>query len=343
MKVVTFFNNKGGVGKTTTIVNLASFLSFEKNKKVLLVDLDPQSNATQAIIPEHKWSQFYSLKSKSNKNTIYDFFRNIENGEATLNKIEVPVRKNENKFGVDLIPGHPYLSIIDDAMSKAWMETLSGDRGGIRRLNWLNELKCQNQDYDYILVDVGPSLGALNRSTLLNTDYFLTPMASDIFSLLGIENIRNWLRNWLMSYRLSLQNFYLRGEEVDDFFSENRINIDPDKTTRYLGYSIQQYSKRSFQSGDRPTAAYEKIIQGFEKKILESLYSFAKPGLKPEDLKLGDIPYVYSVIPLSQTSSTPIFNLDYSTGIRGNQGSSVEKYKRYLSCIAEHFIENIGE
>lgn len=343
MKVVTFFNNKGGVGKTTTIVNLASFLSLEKNKKILLIDLDPQSNATQAIIPEDRWSQFYSLRSSSKKKTIYDFFKNIENGEATLNKIKIPVHKNENEFGVDLIPGHPYLSIIDDVMSKAWMETISGDRGGIRRLNWLNELKFQNECYDYILVDVGPSLGALNRSTLLNTDYFLTPMASDIFSLLGVENIGNWLKNWMELYWASLRTFRIRSSDADEFFLKNRINIDPEKTTRYLGYSIQQYSKRSFQSGDRPTAAYEKIIQGFERKILESLYGFAKPGLKSEDLKLGDVPYVYSVIPLSQTSSTPIFNLDYSTGVRGNQGSSVEKYKKYLSCIAEKFVENIGE
>lgn len=59
MKVITFFNNKGGVGKTTTIVNLASYLSISKEKKILLVDLDPQSNATQAILPEDMWMEFY--------------------------------------------------------------------------------------------------------------------------------------------------------------------------------------------------------------------------------------------------------------------------------------------
>ena len=66
---------------------------------------------------------------------------------------------------------------------------MSGDKGAIRKLNWLNQLKQQNQEFDYILIDVGPSLGALNRSALLNSDFFLTPMASDIFSLLGIANI----------------------------------------------------------------------------------------------------------------------------------------------------------
>ena len=59
MKVITFFNNKGGVGKTTTIINLASYLSIYRGKKVLVVDLDPQSNSTQAILPEETWLEFY--------------------------------------------------------------------------------------------------------------------------------------------------------------------------------------------------------------------------------------------------------------------------------------------
>lgn len=109
-----------------------------------------------------------------------------EEGDANFNNIEIPVNEDQNSFKISLIPGHPKLSIIDDTMSKSWSETLSGDKGAIRKLNWLNQLKKENTTFDYILIDVGPSLGALNRSALLNSDYFLTPMASDIFSLLGI-------------------------------------------------------------------------------------------------------------------------------------------------------------
>ena len=70
MKVITFFNNKGGVGKTTTIVNLASYLSIAKEKKILLVDLDPQSNATQAILPEDMWMEFYDPENTETRKTI---------------------------------------------------------------------------------------------------------------------------------------------------------------------------------------------------------------------------------------------------------------------------------
>ena len=79
MKVVTFFNNKGGVGKTTTIINLASYLSIYREKKVLVVDLDPQSNSTQAILPEEIWLEFYDPENRNTRKTIYAINEQIQN------------------------------------------------------------------------------------------------------------------------------------------------------------------------------------------------------------------------------------------------------------------------
>ncbi len=345
MKVITFFNNKGGVGKTTTVVNLASYLSIKKGKNVLVVDLDPQSNATQAILPEDVWLEFYDPDNPETRKTIYDCFSKIEEGDAEFIDIDIPVTSAQNNFKVSLIPGHPKLSIIDDTMSKSWAETRSGDKGGFRKLNWLNQLKQKNSSFDYILIDVGPSLGALNRSALLNSDYFLTPMASDIFSLLGISNIAEWINGWIGIYEYALGMFVkTNGEEAASrFFEKYLINTTPRESTRYIGYSIQQYSKRRFKTGDRPTKAYEKVISGFHDQIVKSLSPFAKEGIAPDELKLGDIPYIYSVIPLSQTSNTPIFQLNYASGIRGNQTSSVENYCNYLDIVAENFMRNVGE
>ena len=132
-------------------------------------------------------------------------------------------------------------------------------------------------------------------------------------------------------------------EDSARFFEKHLINTDPRKSTRYIGYSIQQYSKRTFKSGERPTKAYEKVISGFHDQIVKSLSHFAKEGITDDELKLGDIPYIYSVIPLSQTSNTPIFQLNYSSGIRGNQVSSVEKYCNYLEVVAKNFMRNVGE
>lgn len=243
-----------------------------------------------------------------------------------------------------MIPGHPNLSLIEEVMSQAWSETIGCQRGGLRKINWLNSLKSFYPNYDYILIDVGPSLGSLNRSALLNTDYFITPMASDIFSLLGVENISQWLDRWMALYEHAIESFRKSEgkttSDLDSFFEKYKINVDTTKTTRFIGYSIQQYAKRAFKSGERPASAYEAIIKDFHVIVPNCLEKFIKKGITNADLKLGDIPYVYSVVPLSQTSSRPIFELNYSDGVRGGQSLSVEKYAQYLKVIVENLLKN---
>lgn len=343
MKIVTFFNNKGGVGKTTTVVNLASYLSYKFDKKILLVDLDPQSNSTQLIISEDKWSEFYG--EKPTHKTIYDYFENMDAGEPRLENCGIPVRAENNNYKIDLIPGHPKLAIIDDTMSRSWNGTLGQEKGELRKLNWLNQFKPWVSDYDYVFIDVGPSLGALNRSVLLNSDYFFTPMGSDIFSLLGIENIASWMSRWKSLYMDALSNIEKSNDTFDlKRFSEKYfINIDIKASAKFLGYSIQQYSKRKFKGEVRPVQAYEKVIKEIHGIILRHLGDFIPGNIKEEDIKLGDVPYVYSIVPLSQTSNMPIFNLDYKSGVRGNQSSSVKEYTTFIDEIALNFLKNIGD
>ena len=345
MKVITFFNNKGGVGKTTTVVNLASYLSIKYNKKILLLDLDPQSNSTQLIIPSERWSDFYG-ENPPNK-TIYDYFEEMDQGEAELNFYPIPVLAKDNNYNIDMIPGHPRLAIIDDRMSKSWSGTLGQDKGDLRRLNWLSQFKkwVKEFQYDYIFIDVGPSLGALNRSILLNSDYFVTPMGSDIFSLLGVENISSWMSQWIELYKDALVNIQKNDRYFDlEKFSERySVNIDVDSSCKYIGYSIQQYSKRKFKDSVRPVLAYENIIREMHEKILSHLGKFMPSGIKEEDIKLGDIPYVYSIVPLSQTANVPIFNLTYKSGLRGNQISSVDEYTNFIDKICSNLLKNIGD
>ena len=341
MKTVTFFNNKGGVGKTTTIVNLASFLAKKRNKRMLILDLDPQSNSTQAILPPEKWEDLYGNDPK--KKTIFDYFEKYIEGDSSFTFYPVPIKCEDNSFGVDLIPGHLNMSLVDDVMSKSWNELKSP--AGLRTQNWLNQLKSNvENDYDYLFVDVGPSLGPLNRSALLNSDYFLTPMASDIFSLLGVKNISNWIRNWSRQYYSVVKDTYpLTDFYKDDFYSKNLINCDEIQSVHFIGYSIQQYTTRKFKSGTRVTKSYDKVVREFPQAIINYLGPYKLSSISDEDLKLGNIPYAYSVVPLSQVSNIPIFELTYETGIRGGQSASVDEYTRYISEIADRFLRNVGD
>lgn len=341
MKTVTFFNNKGGVGKTTTIVNLAAYMAKCRNKRMIILDLDPQSNSTQAILPEEQWENLYG--EEASINTIFDYFKQYVQGDSTFNFLPIPIKAEDNNYHVALIPGHLNMSLVDDVMSSSWGSLRTP--GGLRVQNWLNQLKKHiEKDYDYLFIDVGPSLGPLNRSALLNSDYFFTPMASDIFSLLGVKNIKNWINSWANEYYSFIEiSFPQTKFYTDSFYDDYLINSSREHLVKFVGYSIQQYTARKFKSGIRVTKSYERVVNEFPKAIIECLGEFKADNITEDMLKLGDIPYAYSVIPLSQLSNTPIFDLTYDTGIRGGQSASVEDYTKYISEIADRFLRNVGD
>ncbi|MRS25597.1 ParA family protein [Bacillus sp. RIT694] len=340
MKTFTFFNNKGGVGKTTLAVNIAAYLSIKFDKRVLFLDADPQANSTQMMIPEDQWETYYG--DGADKTTLLDYLRPLEDGDASLNFSKGPISKEENRFNVDLIPGHPRLSIIEDILSDAWNKCISGDLGGFRRSNWLKAIITHyEEEYDYLIVDVGPSLGALNRSILLNTDYMITPMGSDIFSLIGVSNISNWMNTWMATYEnaIGLLNKSQEKERIEKF----QLNLDISNSPRLIGYSIQQYVTKSFKSGRRPIAAYDRIIAKTSETIMNRLNFLIFEGLQEEDLNLGDVPYLYSLVPLAQSNNAPMFDLKRADGLTGGQTSSVKKYEGMIDVISKKILSNIGE
>lgn len=343
MKILTFFNNKGGVGKTTLAVNIAAYLSKQKNKKILFLDLDPQANSTQLILPEEKWLEIYG--QAPSRKSVFDYFDNFMVGDSSINFFDIPIKQSDSKYYFDLVPGHPKLSLIEDKLSDSWNKCSASDIEGFRRTNWLNFIKQKHMDdYDLILVDVGPSLGALNRTILLNTDYFLTPMGSDIFSILGIENISSWMKTWKSTYETSTVHFKNKHSgNFEKISCQYCLNIDPDRTTRFIGYSVQQYITKTFKAGRRPVKAYDDIISRIPEEINSQLKDFIKEGLNKEDVLLGDVPFLYSIVPLSQSYKVPIFDLDYGNGIRGNQKDNVIKYTDMIDKIVNKMFSNIGE
>ncbi|MBU5353184.1 ParA family protein [Paenibacillus barcinonensis] len=343
MKVITFFNNKGGVGKTTLAVNVASFIATQyKNKnRILFLDADPQANSTQMMIPDEMWGEFYGYEAK--RSTIMNYLTSIEEGNSDVVYVDVPFKKGENRFGVDLIPGHPSLAIIEDILSDGWNKCISGDLGGFRKTNWLSFIKEHFKDsYDYIFIDVGPSLGALNRSILVNTDYIITPMGSDIFSLIGISNMSTWMRNWMNSYRTAIG--LLHDKHNSASIEKYSLNLQIDKVSRLVGFSIQQYVTKTFKEGGRrPIASYDTIIKNVPEAIETHLQTLIKDGLTVDDLNLGDIPYLYSLVPLAQTSKAPMYNLTRVDGVVGGQTSSVKKYKEMIQVVCDKIRDNIGD
>lgn len=339
---IAMFNNKGGVGKTTLTNNIASFISERKQKRVLVVDCDPQCNSTQLLMGEEFSKELYwNNNGDKTVTTISQILQPIEDGDSTISPKIVPIKSSETRFNVDLIPGSPKLSIIEDRLGAAWHELKGGDIGGIRKSNWNTFLLDSIKDnYDFVFYDLGPSLGSINRSVLIGCDCFLTPMGTDIFSILGIRNIAEWLNSWLSLYDNSL---LLCEQRTAGALEKFKISREIKIKAGYVGYTIQQYITKSYGGVRRPTKAYEEIINDVPDEIERSLGGYLLKNLQKDDLKLGDVPHLYSLIPLAQSNACPLLKLKGTDGLVGSQFKQVQDYEKILNQIVNKLFSNLSK
>lgn len=346
MKSICFFNNKGGVGKTTLLCNVASYLATEISLRVLIVDADPQCNATQLIVGEEKVQRLYRLPQRSKQSrqirqeTLFDVLRPVTIGDSSIAKPRNIIGNQENRFSVDLLPGHPQLALLEDRLSQAWLQLSGGDVGGARQTNWNTQLcTAVAADYDLVFFDVGPSLGALNRSILLGTNYFVTPLGCDVFSLLGILNIAQWLNTWFAHYERSIDACRRAGFSAE--LDEYNVCQSVSDISRFIGYTVQQYITKSKEGKRRPTVRYEAIKNKIPPTVHQYLGEYVAAHILPGSLELPDVPHMYSLVPLSQTASCPIHKLTSSDGLTGSQPQQKETYSTFIQKLSEAVLANI--
>ena len=340
MKAIAFFNNKGGVGKTTLACNVASYLALHLRKRVLLIDADPQCNATQAVLDEDLCAEIYVDKTASQK-TLEDVLRPFEDGYPDIAPNITPCLASSNKYNIDLLPGHPRLSVMEDKFSEHWSKLRSSEIEGFRITNWCEQmLRGYADKYDIIFFDVGPSLGALNRTVILSSDFIVSPFGCDIFSILGISNISSWITEWSEDYRIAIDLVTRKGRQ--DALVKYDIITSTDKRFRLAGYSVQQYVSRKFKEGPRPVKAYDSIMREIPGAVRNHLDFLTPATLTDAQLRLANIPYAYSLVPLSQSSKVPIHGLTSADGLTGSQYGQVKEYTTLMGEFSARMLSNIG-
>ncbi|MBK8972656.1 MAG: ParA family protein [Hahellaceae bacterium] len=331
--VLTFFNNKGGVGKTSLIYHLA-WMFASLGKRVVVADLDPQANITAAFLDEDQIESIW--QNSDSGSTIFQCVKPL----AGVGDIADPVLQT---IAADLylLPGDVALSSFEEILSAEWPKSMA-DNNLYRPMRILTafwqvmQKAAHKVQADIILVDIGPNLGAINRSVLLATDFVAIPLGADLFSLQGLSNLGPTLRSWKGLWKKRLENWADSPESAG--FPDFRV---PEGRMNPIGYLCQQYGVRL----DRPVKAYDKWVQRIPAVYREAvLNESAVSGVTQEEDPhcLATIKHYRSLIPMAHEIRKPIFNLVSADGAIGSHANAVADAKREFKQLALKIAGKMG-
>ena len=189
MKSITFFNNKGGVGKTSLAYHI-SWMLKEMGNTVLSVDLDPQANLTGMFMGESEIE-----KVMEDKQSLYFSLEPLKTGTGDIQLKKVWTA--DERLG--LLPGDLKLSSMEDEFSNSWPKCLDGDPRAFRvttAFSRLISMAGEKMSANWAIIDMGPNLGAINRAVLIASDYVVFPLGPDLFSYQGLRNVGEFLNRW---------------------------------------------------------------------------------------------------------------------------------------------------
>ncbi len=319
--VLTFFNNKGGVGKTSLVYHL-SWMFSELGRKVVAVDLDAQANLTAAFLDEDEIDDLW--EKQTGATTI---FRAIE-PLTKVGDLEDPVLKKVAQH-LHLVPGDVALAGFEETLSNMWPESM-GDKSLYRPFRILTafwqvaQMAAKRVQADIILVDVGPNLGAINRSALIASDFVVIPLGADLFSLQGLRNLGPTLRAWRSLWKKRVENW-----------KQPEFNL-PKGQMKPLGYVVQQHGVRL----SRPVKAYDKWVNRMPGIYHESVLNDSSPASSPADDPhcLATLKHYRSLFPMAQESRKPVFFLTTADGAIGSHAQAVKDAYSDFKSLAEKII-----
>ena len=307
--VLTFFNNKGGVGKTSLVYHV-SWMLAELGHAVLVVDLDPQANLTAAFLGETRLEKLWDTDGGDRGNTIYQCVQPL----TEVGDIREP-RLLRIAHELFFLPGDLALSGFEDLLSSEWPNCL-GSQNLYRPFRVITsfwqviQTGARRSEASIVLVDVGPSLGAINRSALIATDFVIVPLAADLFSRQGLRNLGPALRHWRSDWKKRRHNW-----ECPSF----RL---PAGHMAPIGYLIQQHGVRL----NRPVKAYDRWARQmpaeYSARVLDERRTSETGDADTDRNAIATVKHYRSLVPLAQEARKPIFALAPADGAIGSHAAA---------------------
>lgn len=354
MKILSVFNNKGGVGKTTLTYHVAHALS-EMGKRVLIIDADPQCNLTIYALEQDYihdlWATedsfiddgFEASKKKlseidykniiDNPRSIHFLLKPTEEGTGDHEKLPPPVSLNKH---LDIIPGRLTLHLYEEKIASRWTDIYRGEPLAIRtitKIRALAEEYANLHNYDYVIVDTSPSLGSLNKVIISTVDGFFVPASPDLFSLYGIKNIGKALSLWKAEFDI-----------VYKLISDEKRYFFPKKFVTFLGYTI--YNAKKYEGNNKWGLASahlnyaEKIPITIEENIQTNMRLHLTKEIMASPIGLTSVMHTHNTFPsMAQHYNNPMWlvpdipNLDekHTNTLRGASAKYRETKQKYIS------------
>jgi chromosome partitioning protein len=302
-KRIAVFNHKGGVSKTTSAYNLGWMIA-KNQKRVLLVDADPQCNLTSLFLNDD-FDRYYSEDATKYHNIKDGVKVAFEGKPSPIAYVTCAItNRNRNLF---LIPGHQNLSEYDAALTFAQtsnnaISTLQNLPGAFSALLALTEAYYK---IDYTIIDMNPSLSAINQNLFISSHSFIVPTNPDPFSLMAIDTLKRVLPRWVAW-----------AKTMQPAFSDAAYPL-PNFTPKLIGTIIQRFNIRKGKAAKPYRDNINDIKLSFKNELAPALLQngmlfdkkqYSESGIS-DDYCLSEIPDFAGLLPKAQSAGVPVFVL----------------------------------
>jgi cellulose biosynthesis protein BcsQ len=316
---IAFFNNKGGVGKTSLVYHTA-WMFAELGYRPLMVDLDPQSNLSIMALDEERLEALWP--DDEHPETMFGAVAPLFGGTGDVRQAHI----EELSDALGLLVGDLALSRIEDDLSTEWPRCLEGRERAFRVTTafWrVIKVAAERHRADVVLIDVGPNLGAINRAAMVAASHVMVPVAPDLFSLQGLKNLGPTLRQWRTTWQQAV-------DKVPPSISET-----PAGQMTPAGYVLMQHAERL----GRPTKAYAKWQQRLPAAYRESVLgeiTVSSTVVQTDPKQIQRIKHYRSLMPMAMEARKPMFALSPADGAIGAHQTNVRQcYEDFQKLVLE--------